>query len=30
MTLEEWKEYCPDSIIPPFFIYTEKSKAKAN
>lgn len=30
MTLEEWKEYCPDSIIPPFFIYTEKSKAKGN
>lgn len=30
MTLEEWREYCPDSIIPPFSIYTEKSKAKGN
>ena len=28
--LEEWREYCPDSIIPPSLIYTEKSKAKGN
>lgn len=28
--LEEWREYCPDSIIPPFFTYAEKSKMKGN
>ena len=28
--LEEWREYCPDSIIPPCLIYEEKSKMKGN
>lgn len=26
--LEEWREYCPDSIIPNILCYTEKSRTE--